>query len=459
MRKLAIAAVLTLGFAQASVQSTIDKIIHIHNIQSNQVLEFNATKSSEGYDVAVTSSNPQYQRLFNKNAKIKLHVDEGPIVTTPKFTLAKLGLSAKGSLLDLLNPKLHTKKPNFDLNYSYAGVVSFGNELEEKLTIAPIDATDKDGNHFATSKFKLKSETNLDKLTGKSEIKLESLNAISKKDNSKIALKELELKTKVTQKPVDSIVLFSDTKGSIKELAIEAKSAQKNIALKIASNFESSVSKVDEKFLNVAFKAQLKALDTQTIALAQGIKSTNLEVTLKNFGTKGVVELVKLSQKINKANNDMLKASRSGNDIAMQKAILESQELANGFIPAINDALIKDKSRAEIDLELQSDKKSFIKCSFVYKGEPLSGANMQSAMISLMAQQLALVDGDFDIALERSLVVTTNPMALLVLDMLKGKGIVALKDGIYRLKGSLKGGKIILNGKAYTIKELARVLF
>lgn len=50
-------------------------------------------------------------------------------------------------------------------------------------------------------------------------------------------------------------------------------------------------------------------------------------------------------------------------------------------------------------------------------------------------------------------------MAALFLDMLKTKGLITINNDVYHLKGSLKDGKIIINGKAYTLQELVAVVF
>ncbi len=461
MKRVIFLALLIAEFAVANEQSVIDRVLHTYNIKTNRAFEFNATKSGEGYDITVSSRNPALKEIINSKF-MHINVDEGPIVTTPEFTLAKAGLSAKGSIFDFFAPEAVAdinKSLKEKIQYNYEGIVSFGGELKEKFTIAPIENITDKGVKFSSSSLEAKGTTDLETLKGTTTIKLEHLTVSDKSTNGEATLKDLKIENTITDEPVDSILLFGDTSFNVKEFSFKARNINKPIEAKMTLHMGSSIKKVDKEFLNGEFNLEVKALDAKTIALLQGVQSSKLNILFKNFGTQGVLEFLKLSQKLQEINADMAAASKSGNDIELQKAIIESTDMANSLVPIVNKLLIKDKSGFKIDWQLHSTKESFVKVDLLYKGEPLSGNNMQSAFISLMAQQLALVDGSFDIALERSLIVKMNPLSILFLDMLKQKGFISVKDSVYRVKGELKGGKIILKGKAYTIEELTRALF
>ncbi len=461
MKRVIFSALLIVGFAAASEQSVINRVLHSYNIKTNRAFEFNATKSGKGYDITVSSHNPALKEIINTKF-MHIDVDEGPIVTTPEFTLAKAGLSAKGSFFDFFAPEAVAdinKSLKEKIKYNYEGIVSFGGELKEKFSIAPIDnITDRDVT-FSSSGLKVKSTTDLETLKGTTTIELEHLTVNDKSTNGEATLKDLKVENRITEKPIDSILLFGNTSFKVKEFNFKAHNVNKPINAKITLNMGSSIKKVDKEFLNGEFNLELKALDAKTIALLQGVQSSKLNILFKNFGTQGLLEFLKLSKELQEINAKMAAASKSGNDIELQKAIIESTDMANSLVPIVNKLLIKDKSGFKIDWQLHSTKESFVKIDLLYKGEPLSGNNMQSAFISLMAQQLTLVDGNFDIALERSLIVKMNPLSILFLDMLKQKGFISVKDSVYRVKGALKGGKIILKGKAYTIEELTKALF
>jgi hypothetical protein len=461
MKKAVVSAIFALGFSLLSAQSAMDKIVAMYNLKTNGAFELNATKSGDGYDLTFTSAEPVYKEIFNSKL---MHVsyDDGPIVTSPEFTLASAGLSAEGSIFDFFTPDFaqNLKKGiKGDVKYSYEGIVSFGGELKEEFTVEPIkDAGDAELK-ISASKLEIKSKTDLETLKGETKVELESLTIKDKVKNGELSLKDIEGENIITEAPVDGVVLFGKTALHIKELGLKGQSGAKKIDAKFALDIGSEIRKVDEKLLDAAIAIDYKALDAKSIVLAQGIEKSKLHLGFQNFGITGVVELIKLSQKLEKINAKLSSANQSGNDIEIQKAIIESTELTNSLVPTINHLLLKDKSRLIVDWTMKSKKENFIKLNLLYKGEPLSGNNIQSAMISLMAQQLTLVDGTFDIAMERDLIMQLNPLSLLFLDMAKSKGFVSVKDSVYRVKGELKGGKIIINGKSYTIEELTKALF
>jgi len=445
--------------AEAKDSDYMDRIVKLWTLKTNKVIEFNATKVDDGYNVTISSKNPYYKELFSKKP-IKIKVDEGPIITTPHFTLGTAGLESKGNILDIINPKL-TKDIERNIKklpkYEYKATVSFGNEYESEFEVEPFIIEDKDIK-FEISKIKSKSEYDLDTFTGKESIKIDKILVEPKNENGKLSLKDIEVETKSLQEPIDDIMLFANSEFKIKEVTFNAKNKGKSIDTKFALEFKGKSVRVDRELLDFDIEYDFKALDEKTIALAKGIKESSLELKLKKLGISGVVEFIKLSQELQEINNELIEATQKGDDIAMQKAILKSQEVSNKIVPIWNKTLITNKSKIILDLELKSDKTSYVKLDLTYKGKPLSG-NAQSAMISLMAQQLGIFDGKFDIAVDSTLATSINPFALMGLDLLKAKGFVDVKNGVYYLKGELKGGKIIIKGKAYTLPELTKALF
>ena len=212
-------------------------------------------------------------------------------------------------------------------------------------------------------------------------------------------------------------------------------------------------------YLIITFQLRHFALNTNTIALAQGIKKTELDLELKNAQIDGILGLAKLSQEIDKLQNDLTQASMKNDDIALQKALVKMNELTSTkSVDIYNKVMVKDKTRLKLDFSLDGEKRSFLKLDLLYKANPISG-NIQSAMIELAAQNLAVADGTFEVQLDSTMATAVNPFAMIALDMLKAKGFATVKNGVYHLKGELKGGKIVINGKAYTLQELSRALF
>ncbi len=459
MKRVIVILMILFNLLNANKVSLVDKIVNLYNIKTNGIFDFNATKSGDGYDITVSPSDPFYSEILNHKF-MHISVDEGPIVTTPKFTFAKAGLSAKGSVFDFFKPEVVKelkKSIKQDGSYRYSGTISFGDEFKEEMHVDPMSLQDANFS-IAVSELLLKSTTDLETLKGDGSITLNSFSIKDGKEKSALSLYGLSITNIITEKPIENLLLFGKTSMHIDRIELNATTPRK-IAAKLVVDADSEVKRVNSIFLDANAKVAFKALDAETIMLLAGFKSGKFEFVLKNLGIQGVLEMIKLSKKMQKINNKMMQESKSGNDIEIQKAIIESNELMNQLIPVINHMFIKEKTKLVFDWQMQSEKLNYIKFDFTYMGEPLQGSNLQGAMISLMAQQLTLLDGSFDIALERDLIEKINPLSILFLDMLKQKGFITEKNSIYHLKGELKGGKIVINGKAYTIEELTRVLF
>jgi len=464
MKKLIFTAFIGLNlatFTQASEANIVDKIVQCQNILADGILNFSATKNGDGYDISIKPESKIYNTIFNKDAKIHLSVDEGPLITSPSFSFGKAGLKGSGDILDFLSKdavKDIKKNLKTGIKYSYEGKVSFSGDLESKTVIDSL-YIDNNDTTFKTSKVDIVGDMDIDSCVGKSTIIMQSLEIEPKKEEGIFKIKNLTISSKMTNKPIENIALFAKTSMKAEEVAFKAKEGNKNIDAKFSLAIESDVKKVDDKFANMEIGISAKALNTKTIALAQGVKESKIDFAIENAGTAGILGLAKLRKEINKAQEQMMQASQNGDDVALQKAILTMNELTNSkMVPIYNQTMIKDKTRIKLYTEILGDKKSFVKLNLLYKANPVSG-NMQSAMITLAAQNLAIADGTFEVQLDSSMASTLYPMGTLLLDMLKQKGFATMKNGIYHLKGELKGGKVIINGKAYTIQELGRVMF
>jgi hypothetical protein len=294
----------------------------------------------------------------------------------------------------------------------------------------------------------------VDSCIGKATLNIDNIELKPKNNRGEFALNGLKISTQMTQKPIDNIALFAKTALKVDKVSFKDEERGKKINAKFSAQINGEVKKVDDKHLNIIYNMETKALDVDTIALAKGVKESKLDFELDNSEIDGVLELVKLSQKLQEAQDKMLEAKT---DIERQKAILEYTNLTTTkIVPIYNKIFIKDKTKLKLNLELNGDKTSFVKADLLYKAEPVQD-NMQSAMITLMAQNLAVADGTIEIQVDKDMATTINPFALIGLDLLKAKGFATEKNGIYHLKAELKGGKVIINGKAYTLQELSQM--
>ena len=464
MKKLAFVVIMGLSLTNsvyAKDSDVVEKIMQCNTTLTNGSLIFNAQKSGDGYDIKITPENKTYSVIFNKDAKIHISVDEGPLITTPSFAFGKAGLKASGDALAIFSKELLSnvdKSLKKHPKYSYEGKVSFGGELSSKTIIDGITINNGE-TELKTSNFTINNSMDIDSCIGKMDISIPNVDIEDKKAKANFKAKGVELISEITDKPVDGIALFGATNIKVKELSFKDRVGQKAVDAKFSLDIDTVSQKVNDKYMNVAFKLKSEALNTNTIALAQGIKKTELDIELKNSQIDGILDLVKLSKELEKVQDDLEQARIKNDDIALQKALLKMNELTSVNTVAIyNKVMIKDKTRLKLDFSLEGEKRNFAKVDLLYKASPISG-NIQSAMIELAAQNIAVADGTFEVQLDSTMATAVNPFAMLALDMLKAKGFATVKNGVYHLKGELKGGKIVINGKAYTLQELSRALF
>jgi len=437
----------------------VTKVTNFYNILTNGAIKFDATKSGDGYDLKVEPTNKIYKELFNPDAKIHISVDEGPAITKPKFTFGKAGLEATTDILSIFNKEIQKdikESLKTPLNLKYEAIIGFNNNLEEKIEIVPfkIDAEDMS---VDSAKVDIKTNVNLDKYTGDMKLKYDHFILKPKKEKGIFKVAKLEIESAITEPPIDNLAIFSKNMISINDIEFSMEKPQK-VKYKFSLDSSSEIKKIDEKLLDFGFLIDLKTNDIDTIAEAKGVKEAKTNWLFKNLGTQGLVDLIKLNRELEEAQNELAMATNGKENEALAKYMTTMEEINNKLVSIFNSTLIKDKSKIIADLELLSTKASYIKLDLTYKAEPISG-NLNSAFISLMAQGLSIVDGDIDIKLDKDLATTINPFALIVLDMLKSKGLASVTNGVYELKATLKGGNIIINGKSYTLQELSRTLF
>ena len=463
MKKIAFFSIIAMNLAtsaQANDADVVSKITQCYNIATNGSILFKAEKKSKNYDISMDILDSSYKVIFKKDLKIHLEVDDGPLITNPSFGFGKAGIIANGSIVDFLNKNTTDSidsKLKKQLNYKYEGKVSFGGELISKATLDAITLNNPfNKTEFKTSTATINSSMNIDSCIDKTVFNLESIEYKSGNHLNDYSLKGLSISSQMTEKAIDNFALFVKTTFSIDKLTYKGNFTGKQLDLKLSANLNGEIKRVDKKYANLFYKTYTKALSANTIAFFKGIKESTFNFEIDNSEIDGLVNLIALSKKMQKAEDQMI---NSKTEAERQKALLEYRALTTTkIVPVYNQILIKDKTRLKLNLELNSEKTSFVKVDLLYKAEPIQD-NIQSAMITLMAQNLAVADGTIEIQVEKDIATNINPLALILLDLLKTKGFATEKNGLYYLKAELKGGKVIIDGKKYTLQELSSMSF
>jgi len=450
LKKIALTTLVLSTLSSAS-DDIAQKITSFYNTVTNGAVIFDAKKSGDGYDLKITPKNPAYKEIFNNEANIHISVDKGLFSTK---------LKSEGEVFSIFNKEAQDalkKDLKSSPKYKYEGKVGFSGNLKEEIKIEPLKVVDKDMD-VDSSEIVIKTDINLDKQIGKLKLYYDHFALIPKNEEGIFKISGIEIDNEITEPPVNGFVLFSNNKISIKDVEFLATKPTRQHA-KFSLTFDSYIKRVDEKLLDLYIASNAKTDDVDTIALAKGIKEAKTEWLFKNLGIDGVVEFLKLAKEMEEAQNELALATQGKKgDEAFAKYMATIDELNNKLVPVFNKTFIKDKTKLIANIELKSNKTSYVKVDLTYKGEPISG-NANVAFISLAAQGLAIADGDVDIKIDKDLANSINPFAIMILDMLKNKGMAKEQNGIYEFKATLKGGNIIVNGKSYTLQEFSRALF
>ncbi len=443
----------------ASSSDLAAKLTTFHKVISSQTFDFEAKKSSDGYDVVIKPLVMPYKNLFKKDATIHIKVDEGPLITTPSFGFGKAGLESDGALADLLREDIASdiKKTFKDgIKYKLTGKVSFGNDLNEKIEIEPLEYKGRDS-VVKVSKTVLNIKGNLDKIIPTTSGKIDYIKVIPNSKNEGFELDNLTFNSQATEPPLDGYLVFGKNHMEIEHFNFKAKAQNRFLNIDGKIKIDGNIKKVSNKLCNFYLKEEVTTNNKDTIALLKGVKRNLFEIDFQNIGIDGLLGLIKLQKEQEAIQEELIKASQKNDDIAMQKAIVKLTDLNNKLVPIYNSFMLKDKSRIVAKLELESDKINYIKVNLLYKAEPISG-DISSAFIMLAAQGLAIFDGDIEAKVDGTLANSINPMASLIFGMLQSKGLITMKNGVYELKAKLKDGKIIINNKSYTLQELSATI-
>ncbi len=455
MKKTALIVIAAFSITQAN-DEVLNKILTFHKAFFGGGVEFNATKiAKEKYKITLLPQKEPFFKFFHHKPSITLQVDEGPFISVPKFTLAKAGFLGKTNFFTLINRK-KPKDLKKDVFLTLKGVVSFSDKLQETILLDAINI-ESNKSSFFISPVQLSDEINLNDYTGWAKIYINSISLKGKVDNSLLTLQGISSKNEYFAPPINNLYLFSKNHTHINKFHPLTKDKY-HLNITTSFDFASALMKKNQNFSLLTSQFALKSLDKNTTLWAKGVEEIDFELKLDNLGTKGVIDFIKFSQKMQQAQANLAKAANSNNDVAIQKAILQVSEVNNQLVPIFNELFIANKSKISLNLILQELKENHIKIDLIYKGQKLSGS-LQSAYISILAQNLNLFDGDFDIAINRDFAFNLYPLSTLLLDLLKTKGLAKEKDGIYYLKGQLKDGKIIINNHAYSLQELNMLLF
>ncbi|ADV47300.1 DUF945 family protein [Nitratifractor salsuginis] len=339
----------------------------------------------------------------------------------------------------------------------YRGFLDWSKKMHEKITIGQILSKDPHSEGFLLiAPIRIRSDYDLRTLAGKATLLSEKIHASDPNQHSELNITRPELAMEVTEFP-ETGPIFGRLMIRAKEISLTRSDIRPPIEMRFSGSIGGALLHSAPQEAGVAFGTDLHTEDPATIHAWQGLRRVKTDLKVSGLGLKGLEELSALQQRQLKLQQELGRASGAGDDVAMQKAILALQSLNDDWIKIYNDLLIPGKTHLTLNETLVSKKTSTLKLDLTFTGQKLRG-NAMSAMIALMAHLDRLVEGSFELTLEKELAHKLYPNAVFILDSMVSKNMATLKEGLYHLKGRIKEGKIIINGTKYAPQELIMMI-
>jgi hypothetical protein len=397
--------------------------------------------------------------LFENPVLLKFRIDYGPLFPAELET-GLIRVESRGAISSWLKA---SRREGFlrtvpgDLRYRYLGVMDWWHVMHEKIDLPKIEVSEE----------KRKVRWNLEALRIRSDYRLETLQGRAAFTGKRLTVEDRERK--------DSLVLREPRLGmEIREfdprgpvfgaLSLSAGEIRLHAAhpatseLRFSASAEGELRRRDAETADLRIGIALRTEEEKTREAWNGLKAVQATLRLESLGIEGIRKAMEMQRERRRLREEMALAVGRGDDVAMQKAILALQALDTDWIDAYNSLLIRGKSRVLFDAVLDGEKRSRIRLDLRFTGQKLPADDPFGAMVALTTGLDRIAEGSFDLTLERKQLRTLHPEAALVLDAMAEKGLAKLEGGIYRLKGELRDGKIVINGTRYAPQELIMMI-
>ena len=395
---------------------------------------------------------------FRKPLQIGMRVGYGPFFLS-SLSSGLLRIESEGSFsrwLDVEHRKRFLETVPGDLSYRYLGRMDLFHVMHERIALSKVEAFDvKEKQRLILEPVEIVSDFVLASLKGRAEFVSDGLLLEDGKNGESLELERPRIEARI-QEFREEGPIFGEFGFSADELRLTLKTPRIH-TLRFDGEGELSLLKQNDNLADFRLSLGGRAMNRTTRESWEGVREASVELRLQNLGVPGIEAAVKMQREQARVRREMLAASRKGDDPAMQKAILALQALDGRWIGIYNSLFLPGKTRLTLDERIVTEKESRLRLDLTFTGERLQGDPM-NAFISLAAHADRLAEGSFDLVLERALARKISPEAALVLDSMVEKGLAKLEEGLYRLKGEIRGGKIVINGTRYDPQELALMI-
>ena len=343
-----------------------------------------------------------------------------------------------------------------DVGYRYLGVMDWWHVMHETIALTRIEAYDsRTREKVILEPLRIRSDYYPATLKGRAEFSSDGLTLLDGKRGERLELQKPRLEAEVREFNTTG-PLFGRVRFSVAEVRALLKRPDPE-SLRFGISAEMDLKRRSPLLADLTLKSEAKALNETTRKAWKGLVESRGTLRLEGLGIAGIRKLEAMERERRRLRRELAKTVGAGDDIGMQKAILALQALDDGWIDAYNTLLIPGQTRLVLDERFRGEKESRLQLDLTFTGRKLP-KDPFSAMVALTTEMNRLVEGQFDLQMEEKLLGRLFPEAKLILDSMVQKGLATLQEGIYRLKGSIEKGKIVINGTRYAPQELIMMI-
>jgi len=420
-------------------------------------LKFEIAKYENGFNGAkatIKIHTPQDMRvLFKEPIALSINIEYGPIFLK-EYKFGLLRIEAKESIKDTIRAskvkgfKEIVKEP---ITLHYLAFMSFKHKIYENIAISKILAT-SNIDTLELSPLTIRGYYDSETLIGKWDASTKELHYQNRDTNEDIDIKGIKAFMLISKIDLDSLNFggygLSFDEASIKEPRVKE-------PLRVRGGFKFFLEQLDKD--SAKLRWSLRVSNSPNAKEPLKILPLKMDIEIKNLGIEGLRRVIAIAKEYKRVQEDLKRALINQDDIAMQRAILASEALSSRWIEVYNTLLIKDKTTLYLKSSLGSSGNNHLNLNLIYRGEPIDASGL-GAMIYFVNNANRLVDGDFNLSVKKSLLSELYPNAVFIFDSMANKNLATFKDGVYHLKGAIKGGKIIINNTKYNPQELIMMI-
>lgn len=375
--------------------------------------------------------------------KFETDIEYGPIPDIGgDIPLASMRVSWSGDLSYLYEP--------LEGDMRYRAMFGFGDRVVESIETDRVILDHPEGGmKIVGDDMRITIDSTLDGAKSKSRLQSSLLKMEDSRTGETLRMKDAEIESTIYERGEDGVSLGKIV-SKIGELSI---SVPGHPIVKAYAEFESRLKKGGDSLLDMRISNSIVPDESTDLKTAMGIKSLHSEVELRNLGRKGLAEAIEYRKMRDETAQKLAEASRTGDAVALGKALDEYSRLENRLVEIFNDIFISGKSSIRIEEKIVADRESEIILDMLYTGRKLHG-DILNAIAEATASLENSLEGSFEFKLERELLRRVYPNAIFILESMVNKGMARLDNGVYLLSGRYEKGRFTINGHSYGPKEL-----